>query len=190
MAATYQSAETVNGAGNSTNDLATAGTKGLDGTIAIAPGDRMPLIPRHTLKLFADIELTPRLSLDLDFVAISGSFARGNENNQHQPDGTYYLGPGAIPGYGVLNLGGHLRVTRWLQIVAQISNLLDRRYDTAALLGPAGFTSAGTFAARSLPAVNGSFPVPQTTFVAPGAPRRLGRHPDQALTHPDFQNSL
>ena len=104
-------------------------------------------------------------------MAISGSFARGNENNQHQPDGLYYLGPGAIPGYGVLNLGGHLRVTRWLQIVAQISNVLDRRYDTAALLGPAGFTSAGTFAARSLPAVNGSFPVPQTTFVAPGAPR-------------------
>jgi outer membrane receptor protein involved in Fe transport len=112
MAATYQSAETVNGAGNSTNDLAVAGAKGLDGTIAIAPGDRMPLIPRHTFKLFADIELTPRLSLDLDLVAISGSFASGNENNQHQPDGLYYLGSGAIPGYGVLNLGGHLRVTR------------------------------------------------------------------------------
>jgi hypothetical protein len=48
---------------------------------------------------------------------------------------------------------------------------LDQRYDTAALLGPAGFTGAGTFAARSLPAVNGSFPVPQTTFLAPGAPR-------------------
>jgi hypothetical protein len=25
--------------------------------------------------------------------------------------------------------------------------------------------------ARSLPALNGTFPVPQTTFVAPGAPR-------------------
>jgi outer membrane receptor protein involved in Fe transport len=171
MAATYQSAETVNGAGNSTNDLAAAGTRGFDGTIAIAPGNRMPLIPRHTFKLFADIELTPRLSLDLDLVAISGSFARGNENNQHQPDGLYYLGPGAIPGYGVLNLGGHLRVTRWLQIVAQISNVLDQRYDTAALLGPAGFTGAGAFSARSLPAVNASFPVPQTTFLAPGAPR-------------------
>ena len=42
---------------------------------------------------------------------------------------------------------------------------------TASLLGPARFTAAGNFSARSLPAVNGSFPVPQTTFLAPVAPR-------------------
>ena len=169
--ATYESAETVSGAGNSTNDLAVAGAPGLAGTIAVAPGDRIPLIPRHTLKAFADLELTSRVSLDLDLVAVSGSPARGNENNQHQPDGLYYLGPGTIPGYGVLNLGGHLRLTRWLQLVAQIGNVLDQRYSTAAQLGPAAFTTTGAFVARSLPAVNGTFPVPQTTFLAPGAPR-------------------
>ena len=39
-------------------------------------------------------ESTSALSVDVDLVAVSGSFARGNENNQHQPDGVYYLGPG------------------------------------------------------------------------------------------------
>ena len=68
LAATYQSAETVNGAGNSTNDLALAGARGFEGTIEIAPGDRIPLIPRHLFKAFADVEVTSRLSLDLDLV--------------------------------------------------------------------------------------------------------------------------
>jgi outer membrane receptor protein involved in Fe transport len=172
LAATYESAETVSGSGNSTNALAIAGEPGFESTITIAPGDRIPLIPHHTLKAFADLDLTSRLSIDVDLVAISGSSARGNENNQHQPDGVYYLGPGTIPGYGVFNVGGHLRVTRQLQVVAQISNVLDQRYFTAAQLGPAGFTTSGAFAARSLPPANGSFPVPRTTFLAPGAPRQ------------------
>jgi outer membrane receptor protein involved in Fe transport len=171
LAATYESKETVSGAGNSTNDLALAGARGLDGTITIEPGNRIPMIPRHTMKAFADVEVTGALSVDVDLVAAAGSFTRGNENNQHQPDGIYYLGPGTVPGYGVVNLGGRLRLSRWLQVVAQVNNVFDRRYYTAGQLGPAGFTSTGTFAARSLPAVNGEFPVPQATFFTPGAPR-------------------
>ena len=106
--ATFQSAETVNGASNSTNDAAEAGARGLEGTIEIEPGDRIPLIPRHMLKAYADVQVTSALSLDLDLVGVSSSYARGNENNLHQPDGTYYLGPGTAPGYAVVNLGAHL----------------------------------------------------------------------------------
>ena len=62
------------------------------------PGNRIPLIPRHTIKVFADVDVTSAFSVDLDLVAASGSFARGNENNQHQSDGVYYLGPGNAPG--------------------------------------------------------------------------------------------
>ena len=99
-----------------------------------------------------------------------GLFARGNENNLHQPDATYYLGPGTADGYGVLNLGAHYKVNRRLQLVAQIHNLLDRRYSTAAQLGPAGFTGSGVFIARPFPPVGGEFPVAHATFYAPGAP--------------------
>jgi len=168
--ATFQSTETVNGTGNSTNDSALAGGKGLDGTITIRPGNRMPLNPRHTLKLFADVEVTSRLSVDLDAIAASGVYARGNENNLSQPDGTYYLGPGTTPAYGVVNLGGRFRITKQLQVLAQLNNLFDQHSYTAAQLGSTGFTPAGTYIARPLPAINGEFPVPQATFYAPGAP--------------------
>jgi outer membrane receptor protein involved in Fe transport len=170
--ATFQSEETVNGGSNSTNHAAEEGARGLEGTIEIVPGDRVPLIPAHTLKAYADVQATSALSLDVDIIAVSRSYARGNENNQHQPDDLYYLGPGSASGYAVLNLGASYRLKPWLQLLAQVNNLLDRHYYTAAQLGPTGFTARGTFIARPLPAVNGEFPIRQSTFFAPGAPTR------------------
>jgi outer membrane receptor protein involved in Fe transport len=172
LRATFESEETVNGESNSTNDAAEAGEPGLEGVIEIAPGDRLPFIPKHLLKIFGDVQVTSRLSVDLDLVASGGSFARGNENNLHEPDGTYYLGEGAIDGYAIVNLGVRFGLTRRLQLIGQINNLFDRQYATGAQLGPAGFTASGTFVARSLPAITGEFPVPQTTFLAAGAPLR------------------
>jgi outer membrane receptor protein involved in Fe transport len=169
--ATYQSPETVNGSSNSANDTAATRAKGLDGTIPIRPGDRIPLIPQHMLKAFADVQATSRLSVDLGLVALSRSYARGNENNLHQADGTYYLGPGTSPGYAVVNLGARYQVSRRLELFARINNLFDRHYFTAAQLGPTGFTDTGTFIARPFPAVSGQFPIVHATFYAPGAPR-------------------
>ena len=171
--ATYQSSETVSGASNSSNNLALSGAKGFEGTIQIQPGDRIPLIPQHMLKLYADVKVSPKVSIDLDLVGVSSSFARGNENNQDQPDGVYYLGPGTAPGYAIVNLGAHVQINRWLQVIGQVNNLFDRHYYTTAQLGPSGFTDAGTFQARPFPAVNGEFPVQQTTFYTPGAPATL-----------------
>ena len=110
---------------------------------------------------------------DLDLVGISSSFARGNENNLHQPDHTYYLGPGAAPGYALVNLGGRYQVNRWFQVIGQINNLFDRHYYTAGQLGPLGLTDSGAFIARPLPPINGEFPIRHGTFYAPGAPVRV-----------------
>jgi outer membrane receptor protein involved in Fe transport len=170
LEATYEGTETVSGASNSSNDLALAGAKGLEGTIEIQPGDRIPLIPQHLLKLYADVRVVPKVSLDLDLVGVSSSFARGNENNRHQADGVYYLGSGIAPGYAVLNLGARYQATRLIEVIAQINNLFDRHYYTTAQLGPAGFTDAGTFQARTFPSADGEFPVQQATFYTPGAP--------------------
>jgi outer membrane receptor protein involved in Fe transport len=166
LQATYQSAETVDGSSNSS----LTGTPGLDGTIQIRPGDRIPLIPQHMVKAFSALQATKKLWVDLDFVAASRSYARGNENNLSQPDGKYYLGPGTSPGYGVVNLGARYQVHTKVQLFVQINNLLDHRYYTGAQLGPTGFTDQGTFIARPLPAVNGEFPVVHATFYSPGAP--------------------
>jgi outer membrane receptor protein involved in Fe transport len=180
--ATYRSVETVNGENNSSNDAAGNGLRGLEGSIAIEPGDRIPLMPRHGLKAFADWQATRRLSIDVGVIAASQSFARGNENNEHEPDGIYYLGPGDAPGYAVLNLGGSYRLTSWLRVIGQVNNLFDTTYYTSAQLGPAGFTNQMTFIARPFPPVNGQFPIARTTFYAPGAPvRALARRTGELL---------
>jgi outer membrane receptor protein involved in Fe transport len=160
----------VDGSGNSSNEAALAGAPGLGGTIQIQPGDHIPLIPQHMLKAFADARISSRLSADIDFVAVSSSFARGNENNQETPDGVYYLGPGTSPGYGVVNVGGRYQLQKHAQLFVQVNNLLNHRYYTAAQLGPTGFTAQGTFTARPFPAVDGNYPYVSAAFYAPGAP--------------------
>jgi outer membrane receptor protein involved in Fe transport len=165
--ATYRSAETLNGSGNSSND---ATVKGIDGNIQAQPGDRIPLIPQHLLKAFANWQATSKLSVDIGLVATSSSYARGNENNLHQPDGVYYLGAGTSPGYAVANLGATYQVHRRVQLFAEISNLLDHHYYTAAQLGPTGLTASGAFVAQPFSTVTGVFPIVHATFYAPGAP--------------------
>ena len=169
--ATFQSAELVGGAGNSSNEDAEEGLPGMEGLIEIEPGNRIPLIPRHLLKLWTDVELTSKLLVDVGLVAIGGSYARGNENNRHAADGEYYLGPGTSPGYAVVNLGARYNVHRWVQLFVQVNNLFDRRYYSAAQLGPTGFTGTGAFVARPFPTIDGEYPVRGATFYAPGAPR-------------------
>lgn len=165
--ATFRSPEEVNGTGNSTG----SGGPGLEGVIEIEPGSRIPLLARHLFKAWADVPVTQRLTVSGGVTAVSGSFARGNENNRHQPDGVYYLGRGSIPGYGVANLAARCRVHRRIELFVRVNNLFDKRYFTAAQLGATAFTGTGAFVARPLPEVDGEFPVRQATFYAPGAPR-------------------
>jgi len=172
LRATFESEETVNGESNSSNQAAAEGEPGLEGNIEIDPGDRLPFIPQHMFKAFAEVQITRQLGIDVNLISAGGSFARGNENNLHEPDGTYYLGEGRADGYGIVNVGGRYAVTTHVQLIAQVNNLFDTKYATGAQLGPAGFTTAGTFIARPLPAINGEFPVRHTTFLAAGAPRR------------------
>jgi outer membrane receptor protein involved in Fe transport len=168
--ATFQSPETLSASGNSTNDEALAGQKGFEGNIQIQSGDRIPLIPRQQLKVYGDLEVTHKLSVDIDVLAAGSIYARGNENNRSQPDGVIYLGSGTTPAYGIVNLGARYQLTKVVQLIAQVNNLFDHHYYTASQLGPNGITSAGTFIARPFPAVNGEFPVQQSAFEAPGAP--------------------
>ena len=88
------------------------------------------------------------------------------------PDGTFYAGPGRSAGYALLNMSIDYRPVPRLKIFLQINNLLDRQYNTAAQLGANGFDANGNFIARALPQnANGDYPVRNSTFFAPGAPR-------------------
>ncbi len=170
--ATFRSGETVNGESNSSNGEAAGGVPGVDGEIAIEPGHRIPLIPRHLFKAYAELRPAQRVDLDVNVVAAGAALARGNENGGHEPDGTYYLGSGSVGGYAVVNLSARYALTSRFALVAQVTNVFDRRYATAAQLGPAGFGTDGAFTARPFPAVDGEYPLRHTTFLAPGAPRR------------------
>jgi outer membrane receptor protein involved in Fe transport len=170
--ATYRSAETVDGSASSAND---AGAPGFEGDIDVGPGDRIPLIPRHLFK--AALGWTPAawLTIMADMSAVSGSIARGNENNLHEPDGVYYLGPGRTGAYAVVNLGGELRPVKRLSLSLELRNVFDRRYATAAQLGRTAFDAAGSFVARPFagPVIDGERPLLSSSFYAPGAPRSL-----------------
>jgi len=168
--ATFQSAEEVNGVGNSTNEEAQDGLPGVESTIEIEAGNRIPLTPRHMTKVYADVRATSKLTLQLGVIGVGGSFARGNENNAHRADGRYYLGEGWTPGYTVANAGARYDLHRRVQLFVNANNLFDRKYYSASQLGPTGFTAAGNFVARPFAAIGGEFPVQQSGFLAPGAP--------------------
>ena len=170
--ATYESAETVNGSSNSSNSSAKDGAPGRDGTITIRPGDRIPLVPDQMLKVFADYAPSSNITLGASMIAVAGALARGNENAAHQPDGTFYQGAGESAGYAVFNLNANYRMSSRWQWTAQINNLFDVRYNTAAQLGSNGFAANGNFQARPFAGSSAAgYPLQHSTFYAPGAPR-------------------
>lgn len=170
--ATYRSPEVVGGSANSASD---AVAPGFDGAIAVVPGNHIPLIARHLFK--AAIGWTPvqQVSLNLDMVAASGVYARGNENNRHAPDGVYYLGAGKSAPYAVFNLGAEVRPVRAMSLFAMVRNVFDRDYATSAQLGPTAFDASGNYVARPFagPVIDGERPLLSSTFFAPGAPRSV-----------------
>lgn len=160
--ATYQSSETVNGAANSSN---------VGGNIAVKPGDRLPMIPRHIFKAHADWRINNAWTIGTGMLAVAKSTARGNENGQHQADGTNFIGAGESAGYAIFDLSGKYRATPQLTFFAQINNLFDRKYSTAAQLGATGFTADGNYIARPFSSIGDNSTLVNSTFYAPGAPR-------------------
>jgi outer membrane receptor protein involved in Fe transport len=154
--ATYQSSAVLFSQANSTADA--------NGDIQVSPGNRIPGIPRHHLNAVVNYALTDRTTLGAGAVAVSRQFARGNDNNRHQPDAVNFLGPGEIPGYALFNLNLDYKLDRRLQVFAKLANVFDRRYATAGALRQ-NFFPGGNLAAPGAQ-VN-------ETFYAPGAPRAL-----------------
>ncbi len=166
--ASFETYERLLGGSNSRNNAA---AKGLGGVIQVLPGNTIPLSPQHAVKAYAIIQVKQKLTLDLGAVGVSSAYARGNENNLHQPDGTYYLGNGKSAGYGLLNAGARYTLNGRLEFFVQATNLLNRKYYSGAQLGPAGFNPQGNFQARPFPVAAGEYPLQRSTFLAPGAPR-------------------
>ncbi|HNB78689.1 MAG TPA: TonB-dependent receptor [Rhodocyclaceae bacterium] len=157
--ATYRSALRVLGENNSTADD--------DGFIDVEPGSRIPGIPRHSVKLGGSFRVTDAWTIGATATAYSDQYARGNENNRHRAgtnaEGEEFEGSGRIPGYVIVNLDTKYAVAPGWEVFAKVSNIFDRRYSSAGILGENPF-GAGGFN-----------PEPdewrRETALAPGAPR-------------------
>ncbi len=163
---TYQSPQTISGDANSSAD----GGPGLGGNISIRPGNFIPQSPRNIGKAFVTLRPNAKAFIGLSLLGVGRSYARGNENNQHQMLAPYYLGPGFSAGYVVANLSARYKLRRHLEAFIQVNNLLNHRYYTGAQLGTTPFDNGYNFIARPFPAVNGNYPLRSSTFFAPGAP--------------------
>ena len=122
--ASYQSSFSVSSAGNSSSDAG--------GNIQVHLGDQVPGIPRHTLKLRLDHDISAQWSVGLSSSSSSGIYARGDENNQDVQ--------GQVSGFSVLNMDTRYQFSKNMELFASISNLLDRTYANFGTLGRNVFT--------------------------------------------------
>lgn len=122
--ASYQSSFTVSSPANSSADAG--------GNIQVNPGNRIPAIPRHTLKLRLDHDISAQWSVGMGINGSSGSYAQGDENNRD--------GNGQVPGFAVVNVDTRFRFSRNLEMFASVNNLFDRTYANFGTLGRNVFT--------------------------------------------------
>lgn len=122
--ATYRSEFLENSPANSVADG--------NGSIAITPGNRLPGIPRHNLKLRIDYDASERWSVGANLLHSSASIARGDENNLDAR--------GTVPGYTVVNLDARFKPTKEIEFFGRVNNLFDREYANFGILGRNVFT--------------------------------------------------
>ena len=103
--------------------------------IAVSPGNRLPGVPRHLLKLRVEYAAGGGVRVGLDLLAQSDLVARGDENGADVH--------GRVPGFALVNLDGSVDLTPSWRLYARVTNLFDRHYSTYGVLGRNVFTGPG-----------------------------------------------
>lgn len=96
------------------------------GEIHVRSGDRLPGIPRHTLKFGADYAVSDRWSVGAGARVASGQVLFGDEANQN---------PKTDP-YVVLNLHTAFWITPRVQVFGLVENVFNNRYETYGTFSP------------------------------------------------------
>jgi len=147
LAATYRDPFKVFSPHNSSADA--------NGDIAVAAGARLPGLPRDSLKLRGEWQIGGS-HVALSCLAFSRRYARGDENNADAA--------GTVPGYALVNVEGSVALSAGWELTWSVNNLLDRRYQSAGVLGANFFTGPGrTFSPASV----------SEAFRTPGAARNV-----------------
>jgi iron complex outermembrane recepter protein len=134
------------------------------GNIQVEPGNRLPGIPQHRLKLGADYQIQADWTVGTTVNVVSNFFYVGDQSNQLAP----------IPGYTVVNLHTSYKPVPHLEMFASINNLFNRKYATwGTLSDPTGVGAPGVppDGLTNGPGVDNRFLSPAAPFEAFGGVR-------------------
>ena len=106
-------------------------------------GKRIPLVSRHSARLFTDVMLMPRWSLFAELLLASDKFTGSDFSNSFP----------RLAGYGVTNAALRYQRGPWL-FNARVNNLFDKEYATS---GAVGFDSGFTLREAYFPAPERNF---------------------------------
>jgi outer membrane receptor protein involved in Fe transport len=124
--ATFETAFAESSPNNSTADA--------QGLIAVQPGNRLPGVPRNTLRMRGEWMHGP-FALGVTVLAVGSQYARGDENNRDAN--------GPVPGYAVVALDGAWQIDRDWQLFGRIDNLFGTTYQSFGILGANYFRGPG-----------------------------------------------
>jgi iron complex outermembrane receptor protein len=116
LRATYQS--TLELPGGAHPDATGAAAEG--GVIQVAPGDRIPGLPLHSLRAGAGVRPHRRVYLGLSLHAQTAQYLRGDESNQLAP----------VDGFATLEAEARYEPLDGLLVFVQARNLLNAQYET------------------------------------------------------------
>jgi iron complex outermembrane recepter protein len=108
--ATFQSAFTESSPENPGADA--------NGNIQVQPGDRLPGVPLHMLKIGVQYKATKAWTIGMSAVAATSQYLFGDEANLTKP----------LPGYFVLNFNTSYQVTPNIQLYGSVQNVLNATY--------------------------------------------------------------
>jgi iron complex outermembrane recepter protein len=132
--------------------------------IQVQPGNRLPGIPQHRLKLGSDYRILPVLTVGATVNVVSSFFYVGDQSNQLAQ----------IPGHTVVNLHTSYKPVPHFEVFASINNLFNRRYATwGTLSDPTGIGAPGIppNGVTNGPGVDNRFLSPAAPFEAFGGVR-------------------
>jgi iron complex outermembrane recepter protein len=112
--------------------------------VHVRPGDRIPGVPAHSVKVGAEIAILDNLWVGGEAIAASGGVLRGDDANRHRK----------LDGYAILNLNARYQPIKHVELWARLDNVTNAEYETA------GARNFNAFAD----------PIQVERFVAPGPP--------------------
>ncbi|WP_407188480.1 TonB-dependent receptor [Bradyrhizobium centrosematis] len=89
-------------------------------TIHVSPGNQLPAIPRHRVKVGVDYAVTDVWKVGGNALFVSSQYLVGDESNQYAK----------LPSYTVFNLHTSYQVAKNVQLYGRIDNVFDKRYAT------------------------------------------------------------